>query len=130
LFFYFLLLKLVPETIRSKKKFGFIFHHSFYVQYSRIQDPVLFYPQDQGSGFGMKNLGIRMPRSRIKHHGSATLLGTVSLWKETPFKKICFRYCDIDVVVLAVKPMLNSRGEPETPAMIQIDARYTIISHH
>jgi hypothetical protein len=28
----FLLIKLVPETIRSKKKVGFIFHPSFYAQ--------------------------------------------------------------------------------------------------
>ena len=35
----------------------------------------------------------------------------------------CSRYCDIDALVLAVKPVLNARGEPETPAMIQIDTR-------
>jgi hypothetical protein len=37
-----LLIKLVPETIRNKKKTGFIFHPSFMC--SRIRDPVLFYP--------------------------------------------------------------------------------------
>jgi hypothetical protein len=30
--FIFLLIRLAPETIRSKKKVGFIFHPSFYVQ--------------------------------------------------------------------------------------------------
>jgi hypothetical protein len=30
-YFYFLLINLVPETIRSKKKVGFNFHPSFYV---------------------------------------------------------------------------------------------------
>ena len=36
------------------------------------------------------------------------------------------RYCDIDVLVLAVKPMVNSKGVTESPAMIQIDTRYSI----
>jgi hypothetical protein len=65
----FLLIKLVPETIRSKKKVGFIFHPPF--MYSRIRDPVLFYPQDPGSGSGMKNLGIRIrdKTSRIRNTG-------------------------------------------------------------
>ena len=36
------------------------------------------------------------------------------------------RYCDIDVLVLAVKPMVNSKGATESPAMIQIDTRYSI----
>ena len=35
-------------------------------------------------------------------------------------------YCDIDVLVLAVKPMVNSKGVTESPAMIQIDTRYSI----
>jgi hypothetical protein len=30
--FIFLLIKLVPETMRSRKKVGFIFHPSFHVQ--------------------------------------------------------------------------------------------------
>jgi hypothetical protein len=42
--------KFLPETIRSKKKVGFIFHPSFYVQYCRIRNPVLFYPQDPDPG--------------------------------------------------------------------------------
>jgi hypothetical protein len=35
LFFNFLLIKLAPETVKSKTKGGFIFHPYFYVQ----QDP-------------------------------------------------------------------------------------------
>jgi hypothetical protein len=35
--------------------------------YSRIRDPVLFYPQDPGSGTEMKNLGIRDKTSRIRN---------------------------------------------------------------
>jgi hypothetical protein len=42
----FLLTKLVPQTKRSKKKVGFIFHPSFYV-YSSVRS-------------GMTNLGIRI----------------------------------------------------------------------
>jgi hypothetical protein len=50
----FLLIKLVPETIRSKKKVGFIFHPSFLCTVgSGIQ--CFFTP----FGSGMKNLGIR-----------------------------------------------------------------------
>jgi hypothetical protein len=36
--FIFLLIRLVPETTRSKKKVGFNFHPFFYVQYSSIRD--------------------------------------------------------------------------------------------
>jgi hypothetical protein len=46
LFFNFLLIKLAPETIKSKKKVGFIFHPYFYV--CRIRDPVLFRLPDPG----------------------------------------------------------------------------------
>jgi hypothetical protein len=51
LFFFYLLIKLVPETIRSKKKVDFIFHPSFYVPGSGAFLPL---------GSGMKNLGIRI----------------------------------------------------------------------
>jgi hypothetical protein len=53
-----LLIKFVPETIRSKKKVVFLFMSS------RIRDLVLFHPQDLGSGSWMKNLGIRNKSSR------------------------------------------------------------------
>jgi hypothetical protein len=45
---FFLLITLDPETIRNKKKVGFIFHPSFYVQW----DPgsCAFYPQDPDPG--------------------------------------------------------------------------------
>jgi hypothetical protein len=52
---FFLLIRLAPKTIRSKKKVGFIFHPSFY--YSRIRDENCW---DPDPGFGVKNLGIRI----------------------------------------------------------------------
>jgi hypothetical protein len=36
--FLFLLILLAPETIRSKKKVGYIFHPYYYGMYSRIRD--------------------------------------------------------------------------------------------
>jgi hypothetical protein len=44
LFFYFLLIKLVPETIRSKKKVAFIFHPSFYVPVQKDPGSCAFLP--------------------------------------------------------------------------------------
>jgi hypothetical protein len=59
----FLLKKLAPETIKSKKKVGFIFHPYFYVQLdpgSEIRDPVLFHPSDPGSGSGIRIRDIKV----------------------------------------------------------------------
>jgi hypothetical protein len=69
LLFYFLLLKFVPETIRSEKKVGFIFHPSLYVCTVESGIRVLFYPQDLRSGSWMKNIGIRIrdKASRIRN---------------------------------------------------------------
>jgi hypothetical protein len=54
--FIFLLIKLVPETIRSKKKVGLIFHPSFYVGTVGSGGSGSFLPP----GSWMKNLGIRI----------------------------------------------------------------------
>jgi hypothetical protein len=50
--FIFSLIRLAPETIRSKKKFRFTFHPSFYVQY--------------GPGSGMKTVGIRTQNEKFR----------------------------------------------------------------
>jgi hypothetical protein len=50
------------------------FVNSLYTKIGRIQDPVLFYPPDQGSGSGMEQWSDPDPGSAIKHPGSATLL--------------------------------------------------------
>jgi hypothetical protein len=60
---FFLLIELVPETIGSKKKVGFFFIPLF--MYSRIRDPVLFYPQDPGGKILGSGSGIRDKTSRI-----------------------------------------------------------------
>jgi hypothetical protein len=64
-----LLIKLVPGTIRSKKKIGFIFHPSFYVPEQKDPGSGAFLPQ----GSGMKNLGIRIrdKTSRIRNAGAS-----------------------------------------------------------
>jgi hypothetical protein len=64
--FNFFLIRLAPETIRSKKKVGFIFYASFYVL--RIRDEN-FWDPDPASG--KENLGIRDKTSRIR----STILG-------------------------------------------------------
>jgi hypothetical protein len=72
MFFNFLLIKLAPETIKSKKKVGFIFHPS--LMYSRIRDPLLFHPPDPGSGSGKLGIRIRDKTSRIRN---TVLLGLI-----------------------------------------------------
>jgi hypothetical protein len=67
LLFYFLLVKLVPGTIRSKKKVGFNKFIPLFM-YRWIQDPVLFYPRIRD-----EKLRDRVPGSGIKHPGSAAL---------------------------------------------------------
>jgi hypothetical protein len=57
----------VPETIRSKKKVGFIFYHSFYVQ----QSGAFLHP---GSGIRYEKFRDPDPGSEIKHLGFAILL--------------------------------------------------------
>jgi hypothetical protein len=52
---FFSLIKLVPEPLGARKRLVLFFNPLF-----RIRDPVLFYPQDPGSGSGMTNLGIRI----------------------------------------------------------------------
>ena len=65
-----------------------------------------------------------------KHgHVVAAVLSRAQLWQYTVYVHVQYclpRYCDIDVLVLAVKPMVNSKGVTESPAMIQIDTRYSI----
>jgi hypothetical protein len=67
-----LLIKLAPETIKSKKKVGFNFHPIF--MYSRIRDPVLFYPTDPVSGIRIRDGAMVGSGSGINHPGSATLV--------------------------------------------------------
>jgi hypothetical protein len=56
---FFLLIKLFTEAIRSKKKVGFNFHPSFSVPTVGSGIRCFFYPHDPESGSRMKNWGIR-----------------------------------------------------------------------
>jgi hypothetical protein len=68
----FLLIKLAPETIKSKKKVGFIFHPYFYEQYDPGSGAFL----PPGSGIRIRDgamvesgSGIRDKPSRIRNTG-------------------------------------------------------------
>jgi hypothetical protein len=77
LLFFFLLIKLAAETIRSKKKVCFIFHPSCYLRY----DPGsgAFLPP----GSGVKKFRDPAPGSGIKHPGSARLDTVFAVFIET-----------------------------------------------
>jgi hypothetical protein len=78
MFFNFLLIKLAPETIKSKKKSWFYFSSLFLCTVgSEIKDLVIFHPPDLGSRIRIRDKKVRDsdPRSGIKHPGRNTGLG-------------------------------------------------------
>jgi hypothetical protein len=72
--FIFLLIKLVLKPQGARKRSVLFFIPLF--MNSKIRDPVLFYPP--GSGFGMKNLGIRIQDKTSRIYNTEQYCGSES----------------------------------------------------